>query len=269
MRTSFTVLLATLLAVVVWVEPLRAEEQAYDVDGQFMRGVRLAQNGNFTGSLRIFREVAEHEPGWTDLWYNMGQVATFAERWYDCSLAYRRYLSMGVDERSEREARSALRTCEVNIANPARLTLTAESPASMRVVYDGLVVLEAPGTITLLVPPGTHALEASATDHIPTSHSVEAVADEEVSWTPSLQMETFYGTLQVDVEQGSGTLLVDGRRVGTLPLEEPVRIETGRRLISIEAEGFHPWQRYVNIERDGEEQLEIRLISDSVDLDDL
>jgi hypothetical protein len=62
---------------------------------------------------------------------------------------------------------------------------------------------------------------------------------------------------------------VDGQSVGTTPLAEPLRLAEGRYLVGITRPGFHPWSRYVDVSRDEDALQEVRLLDESIDLDDL
>lgn len=266
---ALLVLAIALAGLMVPPPPQAAAEETRNLSAEFDRAVRRAERGDTAAALRLMRELAELEPGWAELFVNMGIVAEFREDWTTCLMAFRRYLHLDPSGDHADRARSSVRQCARGLPNPARLEVHYEGPPGAVLNLNGLDLFDLPLTEAIVLPPGEHAVVVRRIDHYPMESSVRLRGGETERIDARLRAHTLYGSLQISVTPAEVEVRVEGEAVGRGPSVGPLRRPVGRYLVSVQAEGFHPWQRYVQVERDETTTVEIRLLDARLDEWDL
>jgi hypothetical protein len=84
------------------------------------------------------------------------------------------------------------------------------------------------------------------------------------------EKRTFFGRASIDVsEEGASIALIPkdlanpngpGSKITReAPMKEPVELATGTWLVKVTKDNFHQWVRYIQIQRDKETSVQVRL----------
>jgi tetratricopeptide (TPR) repeat protein len=95
------------------------------------------------------------------------------------------------------------------------------------------------------VDPGRHRLEVELAGYQRVERSVEVRPGEQLSLLLNLKALPRYGRLQIASVRGA-TVLVDGRALASLPMA-PAKLATGSYRVSVEREGYRPWESKITI----------------------
>lgn len=240
-------------------------QRIIDLNADYASAVRRAQGGDVSGALERFKAVAEQDAYWADAFYNVGSLSEAAGEFQDCALYYRRYLILEPEDEEADEIRRSIARCEEQIVPGATIHVTSTVPERVRVAIDGLPMDQ--GSLgPIRVAPGTYTLSASALDYHDYSQQLEVAADQVFETTIELEAIPQYGSVSFDVVQEGARVLIDGEEVGVTPLDGPIRLEVGTYHVEIVKDGYHPWRRNLDILRDLDDFVDVRLIDESVDL---
>ena len=112
----------------------------------------------------------------------------------------------------------------------------ALAPAAATVTLDGApAVLEQGG---VAVPPGAHELIASA----PSFHArtVAIPAERAADYKLAVELAPVGAMLDIANAPGHSEIFVDGQRVATTPLAQPIEVPPGAHAVELRASGFRP-----------------------------
>ncbi|TVR04999.1 MAG: PEGA domain-containing protein [Deltaproteobacteria bacterium] len=154
--------------------------------------------------------------------------------------------------------------CERRLESGGHLVIEWTGPPFAILEVNGQGLLRLPHDEPVALPSGDYALTSSFVDHFPVEATATIRAGETARVALRMDPHPQYGTIEIRVNQEGVPVSIDGRVVGTGPSIDPVRLRTGRVLVAVDAPGFHPWQRYVEIERDQEHRIDIRLLDASL-----
>jgi len=195
-------------------------------------------------------------------------MANDSDRVADCAMYGRSFLALRPDDAEFDTVQRRVTRCERLIDERGTLAITSILPENTTFYVDGLYFGQVP-TEPFIVPAGTHTVSSTRVDHEPFSVTVEVPAGEGVTVDIALTPITYHGTVMFQISEVGATILQDGATVGTSPMTEPIRVPVGRYLFAIQAPGFHPWNRYIEVARDGQDVIEVRLLDESIDLNEL
>ena len=68
-------------------------------------------------------------------------------------------------------------------------------------------------------------------------------------------------TLEVVCSVKGATVLIRGKKVGTTPLEDALRLNAGPASISVTADGYYPYKRDLTLPGAGSKRIEVRLVA--------
>lgn len=259
---------ATLVAAVLVAEIAPAADDAApvpDVTATFNEAVRLANQGDVTPALGLFTEVARADPYWADAYYNLGSLSEHAGLHQDCALYFRRYLQLVPDDADRGDIERSIAACEAALPNAGTLAVVVTSPGDAHVALDGVRLGDGGlGPVTLAA--GSYTVSVTRADWVEASREVTVEAGGAATLEVALEPVPLYGSLRLQIVQDGARVLVDGVQVGVSPLTEPLRLVVGDYTIEVLMDGYHPWRRNVDVLRDLEDVIDIRLIDESVDL---
>lgn len=245
-------------------EPAPEPRDPLELDRMYQDAVSDAQRGRNTSALATFREIASEDPYWSDVFYNIGSISEHTGQNESCALNFRRYLILEPGGPDTASVERSIARCEGAMVDAGQLHVTHTVPEGVRIVIDG-VPLDQDSVGPLPLSPGTHVVSGTAVDHFDATQVVEITAGETATIALTLREVPYFSNITFDVTQEGAEVLIDGESHGTTPLE-PVRLETGTYRIEVVKEGYHPWRRNIDVIRDLDETVDIRLIDDSIDL---
>lgn len=257
-----------LLAAQEESEATAVEEAGPDINEIYQTAVSRYERGGITAAYRGFREVALLDPTFSEAVYNVGVIAADSDRLTDCSLFNRSFLALRPDDSDVTAVRRRAEVCERSLEEKGTLTITTVMPENTTFYVDGLFFGNQPFE-AMPIPAGTHTITATRTDHDPFEVSVEVVDGEDTPVSIELNAITYYGTVLLNVSEPGAQILIDRAPHTTSPMTEAVRLPVGRYLFTVQADGFHPWNRYIEVGRELDDVIEIRLLDESIDLDEL
>lgn len=274
-QLRFSVIAAAVAASVLFAyeRPLFAQDAAssdspvVDPDALFAQAMSRYQRGGVTVAYGEFKQVVALVPTHTSALYNVASIAAVQERAADCVLYTHSYLVQVPDDPDAELLHAQLVECTAMLEQSGRLTITLDAPDTA-VLLNGLPMSpETMGAIEL--PAGDYTLSATRRDH--EAYTTTVRLDDESEQTVAVQLTPiiYYGNVVVVYSETGADVTVDGQSVGTTPLPEPLRLAEGRYLVVVTRTGFHPWSRYVEVSRDEDTMQEVRLLDESIDLDDL
>ena len=245
-----------------------AEEEGaaiLDLNAEYASAARRAERGDYSGAIRIFKEIAAQDPYWSDAVYNIGSLAEHRSAWQDCALYSLRYLILEPNDPETHSIQRRHERCSEAIGRAGDLHVPTTTPEGIPVSLDGLVLGD--GSLgPLRLAAGTYTISTQHHDHFPFSQEVEVVEGETTTFPVVMEIMPTYGSISLDVSQPGARITLDGVEQGTSPLAESIRLETGTYRVEVLLDGYHPWRRNVEVLCDLDDTSEVRLIDESVDL---
>jgi hypothetical protein len=232
-------------------------DEAVDLDALYQEAAENVHRNRFERALELYRQIAEHDPSWADVWYNLGEVSRVAEHHADCVLYFRGYLARdpASDERPAIEA--TIERCAQEIDGAALLVVSA-TPETASISVDGVKLGE--GSVEpVTLAPGQHLLRVGLADYLPHEQQLEVVPDTDLILAIALEPMTLYGSLRLVVNVDGAAVTAEERALGTTPIAEPLRLQVGEYLVRLSKPGYYDWVRRITIERDTEYQLEVEM----------
>jgi len=271
----FSVIAAAVAASVFFAyeQPLLAQDApspdpaTVDPDALFAEATTRYQRGGVTRAYGEFKQVVALVPTHTSALYNVASIAAVQERASDCVLYTHSYLAQVPDDPDAELLLAQLVECTAMLEESGTLAITIDAPDTTVMLNGLLMSPETQGPIEL--PAGDYTISATRRDHEPYTSTITVGDDSEQTVAVQLTPITYYGNLVIVYSEAGAEVSVDGQSVGTTPLAEPLRLAEGRYLVGIARPGFHPWSRYVDVSRDEDALQEVRLLDESIDLDDL
>lgn len=246
-------------------EPEEEPEPILNLNEAYSDAVSDAQRGRNTRAIERFKAIARQDPYWSDVFYNVGSISEHIGHHQDCALYFRRYLMLEPDDPDADDITRSINRCEGAMPASGTLAVTATAPEGADILIDGVPLGE--GSLDAIpLEPGTYTVTATLIDHHDARQVVEITDGGAENLTITLYPIPYYGSVVFEVVQDGATIRIDGQEIGTSPLAEPVRLETGEYAVEVIKEGYHPWRRNIDILRDLEDLVEVRLIDESIDL---
>lgn len=236
-------------------------EVTIDAYGEFVTANRLASAGALTRSIPHYRKVITHEPLRYPLaHFNLAEVMMQRKDCVEATLLYGAYLALGEDEEVRKQAREGIASCHAG-QQVGRLKVEASPEASILLLVNGYILARHEGIEALALLPGTYEVSARAPDHYGVSKTVVVKAGEVSEVPMRLEMQTFHGAVMIDVDRPGATIRLHPRELSapgastevievTSPLEEPVKLVTGKYFLEVTLDGYRRWIRNIEIHRD-------------------
>lgn len=234
--------------------------QAQNAQALYNDAQRRAQNGSWTRALDIYGQILQIEPEMSAAAYQGAILASKLNNHELCALYYRNFLYRSPEAAEAPQARLDLEKCERRIPTSGTLNVSSVSPENLEIAVDGVIIGR--GSVeNVVLSAGAHTVRVEAIDFEPFEERVTIQAKQTASVRASLKAIIYYGTLAITVDQADAMVAIDGKDLGLTPLSaDGHRMLSGRYLLTIDKPGFHRWQRYIDIPRNGPYQNDIRLL---------
>ena len=147
-----------------------------------------------------------------------------------------------VEAEQRRQGLGPIGQVQKRVAN-TQLMVSSETQGAM-VSLNGSEPAEAP--LIREVKPGQHRVLIFAKGYFPEERSAVAVDGRLIAVEVTLRPKPALVTVKGLDDAG---VLVDGRRVATLPVAEPIRVEAGRHFLAVTKRGHYPFAREITAAR--------------------
>jgi hypothetical protein len=156
---------------------------------------------------------------------------------------------------------------EQPVAKPGTVVVSVSPPAGIEVLVDGKnVATSSPATIEELAV-GPHSVRVTAEGYKPFETTVDVASDGLIPLEVSLEPSTpAMGRVAAvlpgisDEAQKSLEVYLDGEQKSVDEAQEGWTLAAGTHLVEVRAKGFKPFSLFVELERDGDEKIEITLV---------
>ncbi|MFU8802328.1 MAG: PEGA domain-containing protein [Bradymonadaceae bacterium] len=267
-----------LLALLSWPAQIAAEKQKeeqkeepeVDVYREFVRANELAMAGALTRSIAHYQKVTTHAPERYPLaHFNLAEVQSALKNCAQATLLYSAYLALGTDEAVQGQARAGIRECHAG-QKLGQLSV-AVSPEDSAITYvDGYILARRASIKELALLPGTYEVRSVAPDHYPMVQTIEVKSGETTSLELGLNMQTFHGEVEIEVNKPGAKIMIHPRELDspdgptevitlTSPMEEPLRLVTGKYFLEITRDDHHRWIRNIEVHRDQKTEVNVQL----------
>jgi hypothetical protein len=217
------------------------------------RGVAFARVGGYTKALLWFERALPTMAGGSDVFYNLTTTSEALKDWKRVHIYARGFLAReprGEEtEAFRKRVTLAAQRLEAAGLKPVPVQFAVE-PAGLEVRVDR-TPLGTTGGDPIALAPGRYQAEVTAPGYEPWRQAIE-VSPKTSTVTGVLERRVAHGQLSIETTPAAGVaVFIDDKAVGTTPMAQPIRLQTGRVLVRFEKAGYDLWSRYVEI-RDGE-----------------
>jgi hypothetical protein len=221
-------------------------------------GKNSYNSGDYEAAIESFKRAYSAQAD-NEVLYQLGKAYAMADWPVEAVDAFERYLSAThVSEARRLEVASAIEGQRRRIGS---LIVHVTPDDAVVKVDDGLLGRSAYGT-SLPVRQGPHVVSASLDGYLPQVQSVRVRASEpgvvNLVLSPVVPV-TYDGWLAVRCRLPAVTVLVDGRRVATTPVAEPILIPEGAHRLSLERVGYRSQTTTIQISRARAAALDCKL----------
>lgn len=212
---------------------------------------KLVREAAYAEAAEEFRRAYETLPHFEVL-YNLALAYVELGRSLDALATFERYLAEGASNvaparRSEVEQEILRLRAQVG---ELRLTV---APAEARVLIDGQPTAAETRSSPIRLGVGRHEVTAQAQGYVPIARSFELVANEPLDLSialeraPPRKAPPVPGKLEVTCRVPGAGISVDGRNVAKTPLEEPLLLPAGYRVLAFARAGYANVQSPVRV----------------------
>jgi hypothetical protein len=219
----------------------------------FERGVSLFDGGNYPMALAEFLASFDAAPTAVALW-NVAMTYKMLFRYDESIAAFQRWMALrgeGITQDEEAEVGRLVAEMEANVA-----VVTIETDAAGAALFvDGREVGSAPLPAAVRLVAGRHVVSARPPGGPPVEQTLTVA--------PGQPFRVFLATrppgrVVVSCAAGQATLLVDGARV-TAAFPYAAELPAGSHVIRVEAPGFWPYERAIDVLSGSEQAFDITL----------
>lgn len=237
-----------------------ADAQSRAAQSMFDDAQRRAVAGSWTRALTIYERIIEMEPTWGQPAFEGALLSQRLNQYGRCALLLRHYIHVSAGSPTLGQAHAELEKCERRIASAGTLHVNATVPDGLEIQIDGLTI-GAGQVRDVVLAPGSYTVQVEKLDHDTFTQVVEIAPGGSISVSPRLPATIYYGHLKLTVDQTDAVVAIDGKELGKTPLtDEGFRMLSGRYLLTIDKPGFHRWQRYIDIPRNGNYENSIKML---------
>ena len=240
--------------------PVGASAQSREAQNLFSDAQRRAFAGSWTRAVHIYERIIEMEPEWGQPAFEAALLSQRLNQFERCGLFMRHYLYLSPTAANLGEAYAELSKCEGRIAGRGAVTVHATQPEGALIKIDGISI--GVGSVeNVALAPGQHTISVEKLDFDTFTQTFEIASGETTEFRPNLPATIYYGQLILHIDQPDALVAVDGREIGdSSAAEAGTRLLSGRYLLTIDKPGFHRWQRYIDIPRNGKYENNIRML---------
>jgi tetratricopeptide (TPR) repeat protein len=225
----------------------------------FDAGLKLMHLDDFAGASANFERSVALYPTQNSL-FNLANCYKALQRYGEAIAAIER-LRREFSGKLKPEIKDAVERQQQEINSlVARLTLQTV-PADATIRIDGKDMGTGPTLGLLLLGPGEHEIEAARSGYRSQRRSVKLVSG--AGRTEKFVLEGASGNLVVRANVAGAAVFVDGRQVGTTPLDEPLALSPGRHMFNVRAAGHEDAERSLDVQSDSKQVLDIVLAPNS------
>lgn len=249
------------------------KKEDFDAHSTLRRANKLAARNALSRSIPLYEKVLKNDwKKYTSAHFNLAEVLRAKEEYARALLHYQAYVHLGDDPGTKSDAKRGLEKLRASVWDKkfAKLSVEIEPKAQSTIEIDGFVVAQNNHLEGMDLLAGEYKVRANAKDHHPKEKSVTLEHEGSASLSFDLKKKIFFGTARVSVDQDGATVKfhpkdLDNPRspdepvVKQSPLEQPVKLETGKWLLEVTKPKFHRWVRYVNVQRGKEQQVSVEL----------
>ena len=237
---------------------------AYD---ELNRANQLAAAGGFTRAIPHYERALEGDPiNYAVAHFNLAEVYRAKKQCKKAGFHYQAYLAVGKDADTRRLADQGSKQCGLDTWPRLNVKARPEGQAELRV--NGFLFAQGRDIVDQPLPAGDYKVEATLNDHHPASVDIPLSKNPDPI-TLTLKKMTFFGTLSITVDQPGATVVITPKQIEhaeqevqamtlTSPLE-PIKLPTGKYFIEINRPGFDRWIRNVQVGRDSDTGVQVRL----------
>ena len=251
-RQACALCVAVLVTCAAWSALAGDKQEAKQL---FDAGLKLMHLDDFAGASANFERSVALYPTQNSL-FNLANCYKALQRYGEAIAAIER-LRREFSGKLKPEIKDAVERQQQEINSlVARLTLQTV-PADATIRIDGKDMGTGPTLGLLLLGPGEHEIEAARSGYRSQRRSVKLVSG--AGRTEKFVLEGASGNLVVRANVAGAAVFVDGRQVGTTPLDEPLALPPGKHVLNLRAAGHENAERSIEVQSDSKQVLDIVL----------
>lgn len=245
------------------------KKEGVDARAALDRGNQLAGRGALTRSVPHFEKAIragyrEHPAAH----FNLAGVLKAKENWSRALFHYQAYLRLGSDADTKSKAERGIKSAKARIWDEkiATLNVEVEPTAGATILVDDFPVQTNRNLEGFELVAGEYEVGVDVEDHKPEKKSVELGHGDSKTVRFEPTKRTFFGTLRIEANEEDAEVALKPKSLDapnapdepvhtTTPVEEPIRLATGKWRLELQKEGYHKWVRHVDIRRDKEKTV--------------
>jgi Tfp pilus assembly protein PilF len=234
-----------------------AQDAEYSAAQQ--RGTASFQAGRYEEAAEHFKEAFAADPR-GNLLYNIGLCYEKAGRTEDAVKFYQRFVAALPSSPKRPAVQRKIDELKTELSGRYQEVNVATSPSDAVIFVDDKAkgaLGRSPVTFKLL--PGTYTIIAELPGHEPARQRIELLESAPAMVDLALIPSDEVGTVTFLVSERNADVMVDGRRVGKSPVDEPLRLRAGPHDVLVMKPGFAPYKRKIDVPPGGETRLDVRL----------
>jgi len=250
------------------------EESSFDAQAHFRRAAGAVNRGSYDVAIRLYEKILEEAPGeHPRAHYNLGSVYQAKRELSDALFHFQAYLHSGDDPGTTEKARRGVERAIAQGWNKrvAQLSVDIEPESGSAIYINGYLFATGTDLEEIRLHSGDYKIRGTATDYLetePRTVSLEMQGEASVELRPKRKI--FTGKVRVSVNQQDAQVRLKPRSLATeraeqetiqttTPMSEPVELVTGKYLLEVTKDDYHRWVRYIDVERDETEQVDVKM----------
>lgn len=244
----------------------------FDVQAALARANKLLEYNGISRAATLYEEVLTHYPThYPDVAFVLGQIYEYKQDFGKAALFYHMAAAISYDADFTRQAREA----RARMTQPGwrRLKIIPPVGTTGLITLDDTIVLgrDASGPIEILLPPDVHMLGVKLDDHHPEELPVDLSGDSGLTLHLDPEPFVFFGYLELEVSNHDGALITITQEIAKAPagriqrqsfkgsVPQHLKLPTGTYFIEITDPDYERWIRRIHVERDLDNEVDVRL----------
>ena len=223
------------------------------------RGTTAFNSGQFAECAEEFRQAFNIEPR-GNLLYNIAFCYEKANDLPNAITFYQRFIDAVPTSPKRPTVQRHLAELKAQIEDQfVEISVSSDPLGALIYVNDkgGGAMGTTPVTFKLL--PGSYLIIGEFDGHEPSKRKVDVVQGSPVTVDLNLVPSGQIGSITLLITERDADVLVDNRKVGKSPLNDPLRLKQGRHEIIVSKQGFANWTRTLEVQPGATESIKVDL----------
>lgn len=237
------------VGAVLWIaHPVVAAAEEYpEYDAAMARAKTAYNEQRFPEAAELFKQAFDAEPR-GNLLYNIGLCYEKSDNIEEAIRYYERFIAAVPGSKRRPAIQTKIGVLKQQITGRyVAVSVVTDPPGAVIFVNDKAKGAMGQSPIDFKLLPGRYTIIAELDEHESAEREIDLIAGDPVEVDLRLSGSEDMGRLKLVITERDASVLVNGKRAGRSPFEEPLTLPGGQHEIQVMKPGFATWKQTVDV----------------------